>query len=123
MGLTWRDLASTVALSMILLAYAAFLARLSLPLISTAWAANATVLALSAVCALLAASDLHTTPQPRWGVIARKITTVTGAVALAAGLVGMIGDSGHALKIVVVAMIMLWATATCWHVYTIGSEQ
>ena len=123
MGLTWRDLVSTAAAFVIVLAYAAFQLGTGLPLISTAGSASAVLLILGAVCAVSAAGDLHTRPQPRPGVIFRKVTTVLGTVALAAGLIGLIADSGHALEILVVATIFLYTTGTLWHVLTIGAEQ
>lgn len=122
-GLTWRDLVSSVAVLVIILAYAAFEQGTSLPLISSAWAASAVLLVLGAVCAVSAAGDLHTRPQPRAGVIFRRVTTVLGAVALVAGMSGLIADSGHALEILVVATVFLYATGTLWHVLTIGSEE
>jgi hypothetical protein len=60
-------------------------------------------LVLGAICAVSAAGDLHTRPQPLQGVIFRKVTTVLGAIALLAGLAGLIADSGKALEILVVA--------------------
>lgn len=122
MGLAWRDLVSSVAVLLIILAYAAFEQGTGLPLISSAWTASAVVLVLGAVCAVSAAGDLHTRPQLRLGVIFRRVTTVLGAVALVAGVTGVIADSGHALEILVVATIFLYATGTFWHVLTIGSQ-
>jgi len=91
-------------------------------LLSSAWAASAVELVLGSVCAVSAAGDLHTRPQPLQGVIFRKVTTVLGSIALLAGLAGLIADSVKALEILVVFTIFLWLTATIWHVLTIGSE-
>lgn len=123
MGLTWRDLVSSVSVLAIILAYAAFQLGSSLLPVAGAGATSAVVLGLSVACALAAAGDLHTRPQPGAGVIFRRITTVIGTVALVAGLLGVIGGSGHALEVLVAATVMLWATGTFWHVLTIGSEQ
>ena len=123
MGLTWRDLVSSAAVVAIILAYAAYQVGASWPLFSSAWATSAVVLALAAGCAIAAASDLHTRPQPRSGVIFRRVTTVIGTVALIAGLFAVLGSNGRALEILVVATILLWVTATFWHVLTIGAEQ
>jgi hypothetical protein len=123
MGLTWKDLVSSVAVLAILFAYMAFQLGAGVPVVSTAWATSAVVLALAACCAVAAAGDLHTRPQPRWGVVVRRITTVTGAIALVAGLIGLLASSGHALEVLVAATIVLWATATFWHVLSIGAEQ
>jgi hypothetical protein len=121
-GLTWRDLLSSAAVVAMLLAYTAFKSGTGLLLLSSAWIASAVELVLGAICAVSAAGDLHTRPQPLQGVIFRKITTVLGAIALLAGLTGLVADSGKALEILVVTMGFLWLTATIWHVLTIGSE-
>jgi hypothetical protein len=121
-GLTWRDLVSSAAIVAMIMAYMAFKMGTDLLLLSSAWTASAVVLVLGAICAVSAAGDLHTRPQPLQGVIFRKITTVLGAIALLAGLTGLIADSGKALEILVVVTGFLWLTATIWHVLTIGSE-
>ena len=121
-GLTWRDLVSSAVVVAMLLAYTAFKTGTDLLLLSSAWMASAVELVLGAICAVSAAGDLHTRPQPLQGVIFRKVTTVLGAVALLAGLAGLIADSGKALQILVVTTGFLWLTGTIWHVVTIGSE-
>jgi len=123
MGLTWRDLVSSIAVLAVVLVSAAYQTGAHLPFISTAWAASAVALGLAACCAVVAAWDLHTTPQPPWGVVVRRITTVTGTIALVAGLIGLLDNSGHALEFLVVATTVLWLTATFWHVLSIGAEQ
>ncbi len=55
-------------------------------------------------------------------MIYRRITTVTGAIALCAGLAGILVSSGQALEILVVSTAALWLTGTIWHVLSIGSE-
>ena len=122
MGLTWRDLVSSAAVVTMILAFTAFKAGTDMPLLSSAWAASAVELVLGGICAVSAAGDLHTRPQPRQGVIFRKVTTVLGTIALLAGLIALIADSGRALEGLVVITGFLWLTATIWHVLTIGSE-
>jgi hypothetical protein len=122
MGLTWRDLASSAAISLLVVAYVSFAFGSSLVLLSSAWTTSAVCLVLGAICAVFAAADLHTRPQPRPGRVARRITTVLGAIALVAGLAGLAGNSAKALEILVVAMGFLWLTGTLWHVYTIGES-
>lgn len=121
-GLTWRDLVSSATVVVMVLAYTAFKIGTDLPLLSSAWTASAAELVLGSVCAVSAAADLHARPQPLQGVIFRKATTVLGAIALLAGLTGLIADNGKALEILVVVTGFLWLTATIWHVLTIGSE-
>ena len=122
MGLTWRDLVSSAAVVTMMMAFVAFRFGTDLPLLSSAWTASVVELALGCICAVSAAGDLHTRPQPREGVIFRKVTTVLGTIALLAGLIALIADSGHALEILVVVTGFLWLTATIRHVLTIGSE-
>ena len=122
MGLTWRDLVSSAAVVTMMLAFMAFKVGTDLPLLSSAWAAGAVELVLGGICAVSAAGDLHTRPQPREGVIFRRVTTVLGTMALLAGLIALIANSGRALEILVVITAFLWLTGTIWHVLTIGSE-
>ncbi len=122
MGLTWRDLVSSVTVVVMILAYTASVYGTGSLLLSSAWAASAVELVLGTICAVSAAGDLHTRPQPLPGVIFRKVTTVLGTIALLAGLAGLIANSGKALEILVVVTTFLWLTATIWHVLTIGSE-
>jgi hypothetical protein len=122
MGLTWRDLVSSAAISLLVLAYASFAYGSSLVLLSSAWGTSAVALVLAAICAVFAAADLHTRPQPQPGRVARRITTVLGAIALVAGLAGLAANNAKALEILVVAMGFLWLTGTIWHVYTIGEQ-
>jgi hypothetical protein len=123
MGLTWRDLVSSVAVVAMVFAYEAFQLRSGLLLLTSAWSTSCVELALAAICAVTAAADLHTRPQPRAGRIVRRVTTVLGAIALVAGLAGLLANSGHAVEILLVMTVFLWLTATMWHVLSIGSEQ
>jgi len=123
MGLTWRDLVSSIAITLLVLAYVSFMFGSHLVLLSSAWATSAVGLVLGAICAVFAAADLHTRPQPRPGRVARRITTVLGAIALVAGLAGLVVNTAKPVEVLVVAMGFLWLTGTLWHVYTIGAEQ
>jgi hypothetical protein len=122
MGLTWRDLVSSATVVTMILAYTVFMVGTDLPLLSSAWTASVVELVLGCICAVSAAGDLHTRPQPRQGVIFRRVTTVLGTIALLAGLIALIANSAHALEILVVITAFLWLTATIWHVLTIGSQ-
>lgn len=64
---------------------------------------------------------LYEAPAPS-GEILRGIVTALGAIALIAGVLGLIADSAHALEILVVTTIALWGTATFWHVLSMGSD-
>jgi hypothetical protein len=122
MGLTWRDLVSSVTVAVMILVYASFDYGTGLLMLSGAWAASAVELVLGSICAVSAAADLHTRPQQRQGVIFRKVTTVLGAIALLAGLSGLIANSWQAVEVLVVAATFLWLTATIWHVLSIGAQ-
>ena len=51
MGLTWKDLVSSVAVLAMILAYAVFAYGTSMMLLSSAWAASAVELVLGSICA------------------------------------------------------------------------
>ncbi len=92
------------------------------PLVSSAASASIVALVLGVCCAVCAAVDLHTRQLSSLGVVYRRITTVTGAIALCAGLAGVLVSSGQALEILVVSTAVLWLAGTSWHVLSIGSE-
>lgn len=121
-GLTWRDLVSSVAALAMIFLYAAFLFGSVPSLISSASATSAVELLLGTGCALAAVSDLHLRKLPLSGVIVRKITTVLGTVALGAGVLGIIADSGHAVEVLVVFTVMLQVTGMLWHVLSMEPE-
>src|ERR1022692_3752870 len=123
MGLTWRDAVSALALGLVLIVYAAYLQGATLWLISSTGATTAVVLILGGGCAVCAAGDLYTRPQSRPFWIVSGFAAGIGLIALGAGLIGLIGSSAFALKILVMATIILWGTATMAHVSTIGSQQ
>jgi hypothetical protein len=121
-GLTWRDLVSSIAVVAMIIVYYAYRVEVRTAIFS-GWAAGALLLALSVVCAISAAFDLHTRPQPRGGVLCRRLTTVLGTVGLVAGLLGIFTGSGQALEVLVVATVFLWVTGTLWHVLSIGADE
>jgi hypothetical protein len=123
MGLTWRDLVSSAALLGIILTFTTYKLDPSAPLVSSAATASILALVLGACCAVAAAFDLHVRPQSRLGVIYRRITSVTGTIALLAGLAGVLASSGQALEILVVSTAALWLTGTIWHVLSIGGNE
>jgi hypothetical protein len=122
MGLTWRDLVSSVTCLVMILAFGAFELRAGVPLLSGARTASAVELVLGCVCVVSAAADLQARPLPWPGVIFREVTTVLSVTALAAGLVGLAGDSGHAVEVLVVATAGVCLTSIIWHTLTIGSQ-
>ena len=123
MGLTWRDAVCAGTITVIVIAYVAYLEGSSLLLLSSTWATSAVILVLGIGCAVVAGGDLYTRPQPRLGVVFRRIATGLGTIAVIAGLTGLITGSAHALEILVVVTIAWLGTATFWHVLTIGSDR
>ncbi len=123
LGLTWRDAVSTLAIVVIMIVYSAYLEGSNMLLISSAWATSAVVLVLGAGCAVSATGDLYTRPQPRSGEILRRVTAGIGMFGVISGLAGLITGSAYALKILVMAAMVFWGTATAWHAFTIGSDQ
>jgi hypothetical protein len=81
------------------------------------------VLLLGIGCAVIGGGDLYTRPQPRLGEVFRRIATGFGAIAVIAGLTGLITGSAHALEVLVMVVIAWLGTAIFWHVLTIGSDQ
>jgi hypothetical protein len=123
MGLTWRDAVSSCVIVVILIVYTAYLEGTSLLLISSTWATSAVILVLGIGCAVIGGGDLYTRPQPRLGAVFRRIATGLGAIAVIAGLIGLVTGSAHALEILIVVTIAWLGTAIFWHVLTIGSDR
>jgi hypothetical protein len=123
MGLTWRDIVSSLAVVVIVFAYAGFRRGFPLPLLSSEWATSAVVLALCAGCAVAAAGDLHTRLLPSLGVFCRKVTTVLGTIGLICGLIAVIFGDERFMEVLVVVTIMLWATGTFYHVMTMEPRE
>jgi hypothetical protein len=125
MSLTWRDAVSTLALVVVLVAYAAHLQGMGLWLVSSTWATSAVILVVGLIggCAVRAKDELSTRPQPLWTAVYRSIAAVLGVIALIAGGIGLISESAYALEILVMTTITLWGAATLRHVFTLPPEQ
>jgi len=123
LGLTWRDAASTGALCLVVIAYFMSLQGVAPSLTSSVWATTAVVLILGCGCVVGAAGDLYTRPQSRLIRLFRGVITVFGGIGLFAGLGGLLFGSAFALRILVMATIIMWVMGTSWHAYTIGSKR
>jgi hypothetical protein len=121
MGLTWRDLVSSVTCLVMILAYGSFVLRAGVPLLSSPRTTSAVELVLACVCGVSAGADLQARSLPWPGAIFREATTVLGVTALAAGLIGLAGDSGRAVEVLVVSTAAVCLTSVIWHALTIGS--
>ena len=121
MGLTWRDVVTTLFMAAIALIYVAFLGGTSAWLISSARGTTPAVpiLGMAGGCALSAVGDQYTQPQPRWGRVYQGIATMIGIVAFTAGLIGLITGSTVALAVLVAATFTLWFIATTRHAITV----
>jgi hypothetical protein len=117
MGLTWKDLVTTVFMGAIAAVYAAFLGGTGVWLISSVRGTTLAVLVLGMVggCMLSAPGDLYRAPQSRVVRAWRVIASVVGVVALAAAVAGLASGSTVALAVLVAATGMLWLTATARH--------
>ena len=117
MGLTWKDVVTTVFMGAVAVVYAAFLGGTSAWLISSARGATLAVFVLGMVggCMLGAAGDLYREPQSRAVRAWRVIASVLGVVAFAAAVAGFASGSTVALAVLVAATGALWLLATARH--------
>jgi hypothetical protein len=117
MGLTWKDVVTTVFMGAVAVVYAAFLGGTSAWLISSARGATLAVFVLGMVggCMLGAAGDLYREPQSRAVRAWRVIASVLGVVAFAAAVAGFASGSAVALAVLVAATGALWLLATARH--------
>ena len=117
MGLTWKDIVTTVFMGAIAAVYAAFLTGTDAWLISSARGSTLAVLVLGMVggCMLSAAGDLYRGPQSRAVRVWRVIASVLGVVAFAAAVAGLASGSTVALAVLVAATGALWLVATVRH--------
>jgi hypothetical protein len=117
MGLTWKDVVSTVFMGAIAAVYAAFLGGTSAWLISSARGTTLAVFVLGMVggCKLGAAGDLFSEPQPRAVRAWRVIASALGVVAFAAAVAGLASGSTVALAVLVATTGTLWLATTVRH--------
>jgi hypothetical protein len=117
MGLTWKDLVTTVFMGAIAAVYVAFLGGTGSWLISSARGTTLAVFVLGLVggCILSAAGDFYRGPQSRAVRAWRVIASVLGAVAFAAAVAGLASGSTVALAVLVATTGALWLIATGRH--------
>lgn len=120
MGLTWKDVVTTLFMGAIAVVYVAFLGGTSAWLISSARGTTLAVFVLGMVggCMLGAVGDLFQGPQSRVVRVWRVIASFLGAVALAAAVAGLATGSTVALAILVATTGVLWLIATSRHALT-----
>ena len=117
MGLTWKDLLSTMFMGAIAVVYAAFLGGTSAWLISSARGTTLAVFVLGMVggCMLGAVGDLYQEPQSRAVRAWRMIASFLGVIAFAAAVAGMASGSTVALAVLVAVTGALWLISTGRH--------
>jgi hypothetical protein len=120
MGLTGKDIVTTVFMGAIAAVYAAFLGGTGAWLISSARGTTLVVLVLGMVggCMLGAASDLYQEQQPRVVRVWRMTASFLGVVAFAAAVAGLADGSTVALAVLVATTGVLWLIATARHALT-----
>jgi hypothetical protein len=117
MAITWRDAVSAVALGLIIIVYMSHLSDGSW-LLSSTWATAAVILLLGiGGRAIGVHGDAHRRPKEWFPALLRRIASALGVVALAAGLIALLGDSAFALRILVLTSIVVWGAISLGHVY------
>jgi hypothetical protein len=114
--LTWRDAVSTLAMVVMLIIYAVYLSG-GVWLISSAWATAAVLLIVGLGGRVV--SVRKTTHPPSAELLHRLLAiaaAVFGIIALLAGLSAVVVGSAYALKIFIMASIVVWAVVVFSHV-------
>ena len=99
-----------------IIVYAAYVGGVRLIVTLSAPGASAAILLLGICCAVCETGDLYTKPQPRSGVIMRRVTCGILVLALGFGLAAIASGSGYALRNMLMMIIIFWTTAAIWHV-------
>jgi hypothetical protein len=117
MDLTWRDAVATLALVTMLTIYGAFLSANSKWLLASPWA-TAAVLLIVGLAGLVVSvrGEVHGRSKELFAAAMRITASVFGIIALLAGLAAMLADSAYALKILVMASIVVWSSTTLSHI-------
>ena len=117
MDLTWRDAVATLAFMTMLVVYGAYLSAGSKWLLSSTWA-TAAVLLIVGLGGLVVSvrGEVHGRSKELFAAAMRITAAVFGVVALLAGLAAVLVDSAYALKILVMASIVVWSSTTLSHI-------
>jgi hypothetical protein len=115
MDLTWRDAVSTLALVIMLLIYASYLAG-GFWLISSTWAAGAVLLIVGIGGRVISAGGKASESGELFHRLLRIAAAVFGLIALLAGLTAVMLSSAYALKIFIMSSIIVWAGTVLSHV-------
>jgi hypothetical protein len=113
--LTWRDAVSTLAETVILIIYAAYLSG-SLWLISSTWSTAAVVLFIGLGGRVVGAGGHKTPSRELFHRALRVVAVVFGVIALLAGLSAVLVSSAYSLKIFIMSSIIVWASMVLSHI-------
>jgi hypothetical protein len=117
MDLTWRDAVATLALIVMLAIYGAYLSAGSKWLLSSSWATAAVLLVVGLAGLVISVrGEVHGRSRGFFAAAMRITAAVFGVIALLAGLAALLIDSAYALKILVMASIVVWSSTTLSHV-------
>jgi hypothetical protein len=109
--LTWRDAAATILVAAIVVPYAGYVARGSMPFIHNARAMAITALIIGVVACYT--GDLSVM-SVKWSVLT-GVETAVGAMALAFGIGAAVTGNSGLLACFIVAIVGMWALATFRH--------
>ena len=116
MDLTWRDAVATLAMVVMLIIYAVYLAG-GVWLMSSTWATAAVMLIVGLGGRVV---SIRKTAQPTSAELLHRLLAIAAAVfgiiALLAGLSAVVAGSAYALKIFIMASIVVWAVVVVSHV-------
>lgn len=116
MDLTWRDAVSTLAMVVMLIIYGVYLSG-GFWIMSSTWATAAVLLIVGLGGRMV---SVHKTMDPPSEELLRRLLAIAAAVfgiiALLAGLSAVVVGSAYALKIFIMASIVVWAVVVISHV-------
>lgn len=115
MDLTWRDAVSTLALVIMLLIYASYLAG-GFWLISSTWAAAAVLLIVGLGGRVISVGGKAIPSAELFHRLLRVAAAVFGVIALLTGLSAVMISSAYSLKIFIMSSIVVWAATLLSHV-------
>lgn len=115
MDLTWRDAVSSLAMTIMLVIYWAYLAG-GFWLISSTWATAALLLIIGLGGRVISAGDKAAPSAELFHRLLRVAAAVFGVIALLAGLTALILSSAYALWIFIMTSIVVWAATVVSHI-------
>lgn len=115
MNLTWRDAVSSLAMTIMLVVYVAYLSH-AFWLISSTWAAAGVLLIVGIGGRAISHDGSAAQPTELLHRVARVAAAVFAVIALLAGLSAVLLDSGYSLKIFIMSSIVAWLASVLRHI-------